>query len=78
MSKPEATLRTMMSLWLEQTDALAERLVSTEIVQGEYTPTTVLALRHAQHVVSLLFAHNAQFTPERYAKLVGASEKARK
>lgn len=76
--RSETTLRTMLSFWLEQTDALAERLAITEGAQNENAPTIILSLRRAQHAVALLFAHKAQFTPEKYAKLVGAMEKVGK
>ena len=69
MSKPETTLRTMMSLWLEQTDAMVERLKLSEIDQPGFEEL-MTQIRFAQRLVADLFARKAQYTPEKYLKLM--------
>lgn len=68
----ENTLRTMMSLWLEQTDALARRLLESESVEGgDNNVAGLLAdLRVAQTGVAQMFANKAQYMPEKYGKLL--------
>lgn len=71
----ETTLRTMMSLWLEQTDALAQRLIMSESGQPDFT-VLLSQLRLSQRLVADLFARKAQYTPEKYAKLLEESKRS--